>query len=54
MWAQSWLNVYDLVQPFPAQPSVDVTPALLQQNYTAARMMQVAVPAAARWLWRFG
>ncbi|KAA0187077.1 hypothetical protein HAZT_HAZT010116, partial [Hyalella azteca] len=25
MWAQSWSNIYDIVQPYPNKPSLDVT-----------------------------
>ena len=31
MWAQSWINIYDLVEPFPDKASVDVTPVLKQR-----------------------
>ena len=31
MWAQSWINIYDLVEPFPDKTSVDVTPVLKQR-----------------------
>ncbi len=42
MWAQQWSNIYDLVTPFPAAPSIDVTQALKQQGYTARQMVEQA------------
>ncbi|CAH1773416.1 unnamed protein product [Owenia fusiformis] len=43
MWAQSWGNLYsDLLQPFKNKPSVDVTEALKEQNYTAQKMFEVS------------
>lgn len=31
MWGQSWINIYDLVEPFPNASSYDVTKALREQ-----------------------
>ena len=28
MWAQSWVSLLDITQPFPGKPSVDVTPIM--------------------------
>jgi len=42
MWAQSWINIYDLVEPYKGQPSLDVTPNMVKQNYTALRMVKLA------------
>jgi peptidyl-dipeptidase A len=42
MWAQDWSNIYELVEPFPGQPSPDVTKALKQQKYDAVRMTRLA------------
>ncbi|KAH3705131.1 angiotensin-converting enzyme-like [Dreissena polymorpha] len=42
MWAQSWINIYDIVEPFPGKESIDVTPELRSQNYTALKMFKVA------------
>jgi len=42
MWAQDWSNVYDLVEPFPGQPSPDVTAALVAQKYDPVRMAKLA------------
>ncbi|KAK3105656.1 hypothetical protein FSP39_002751 [Pinctada imbricata] len=42
MWAQDWNSLSDILQPFPNAPSVDVTPQLKAQNYTAQRMYETA------------
>ncbi|XP_071508563.1 angiotensin-converting enzyme-like [Diadema antillarum] len=42
MWAQSWLNLNDLCQPFPDKPSVDITPTLVEEGYTPLRMFEVS------------
>lgn len=42
MWAQSWVNLYDLVVPFPKASNADVTQALKEQNYTVLKMFRVA------------
>ena len=42
MWAQSWVNIYDLVEPYKNQPSLDVTVNMVNQNYTARRMVELA------------
>jgi len=42
MWAQSWINIYDLVEPYKGQPSLDVTPNLVKKNYTALKMVKLA------------
>ncbi|KAL5009469.1 hypothetical protein ScPMuIL_011774 [Solemya velum] len=42
MWAQQWNNIYDLVIPYPGKESVDVTPALREQNYTVERMFKTS------------
>ncbi|XP_019613690.1 PREDICTED: angiotensin-converting enzyme-like, partial [Branchiostoma belcheri] len=28
MWSQSWINIYDLVEPYPGKTSLDVTPKM--------------------------
>jgi peptidyl-dipeptidase A len=38
MWAQEWGNIYDLVEPYKGQPSLDVT-RRLQAKKTDARQM---------------
>ncbi|XP_032231453.1 angiotensin-converting enzyme [Nematostella vectensis] len=42
MWAQNWVNIYPLVEPYSGKPSLDVTKNLRQQNYTAVKMVQLA------------
>jgi peptidyl-dipeptidase A len=42
MWAQDWNYVYPELQPYQGQPEVNVTPALLKQNYTPERMVKLA------------
>ena len=42
MWAQSWVNIYDLVEPYKNKPSLDVTANMVKQNYTALKMVELA------------
>jgi peptidyl-dipeptidase A len=42
MWAQSWGNVYDLLEPNAGQPSPDVTKTLVAQKYDAVKMTKLA------------
>jgi hypothetical protein len=35
-----WSNLYSIGAPFPDQPSLDVTQALVAQNYTVTRMFE--------------
>ncbi|XP_011663849.2 angiotensin-converting enzyme [Strongylocentrotus purpuratus] len=42
MWAQSWSNLYDICEPFPGKQAVDITPALVEQNYDALRMFELS------------
>lgn len=42
MWAQSWSNLYDLLEPYPGVAPLDVTAALQDQGYDAVRMTQTA------------
>ena len=42
MWAQTWSNIYDLVEPYPGVASLDVTASLQSQNYDAVRMTEMA------------
>ncbi|XP_048587927.1 angiotensin-converting enzyme [Nematostella vectensis] len=42
MWAQSWANIYDLVEPYGNQSSLDVTRNMVKQGYTELRMVQLA------------
>jgi peptidyl-dipeptidase A len=41
MWAQEWQNVYDLMVPFPGQPSLDVTKKLKAQKVDAKGMVRM-------------
>jgi peptidyl-dipeptidase A len=42
MWAQEWNNVYDLVAPYPDEPSLDVTQALEREHWDAQKMVRQA------------
>nr|UQI50242.1 angiotensin-converting enzyme [Haliclona caerulea] len=42
MWSQSWVNIYDLVEPYQGEPSLDVTPNMVKQNYTPLKMVKLA------------
>lgn len=38
MWGRFWVNLYSIAVPYPGRPSMDVTEAMRQQNYTVRRM----------------
>ncbi|MGC3999192.1 MAG: M2 family metallopeptidase [Anaeromyxobacter sp.] len=40
MWAQSWENLYPLVEPYKGQPSLDVDAALVAQKYDPVKMVK--------------
>ena len=40
MWAQTWGNILDITVPYPGKVSVDVTPEMNKQGYTAKKMFQ--------------
>ncbi|MEM6639039.1 MAG: M2 family metallopeptidase [Pseudomonadota bacterium] len=42
MWSQQWNNIYDLLEPYPGAANLDVTGALVEQNYTAVQMVERA------------
>lgn len=42
MWAQSWINVYDLVEPYKGMPSPDVSKTLVKQGYDPTKMTKLA------------
>jgi peptidyl-dipeptidase A len=42
MWAQSWENVYPLVEPYPGQPSLDVTAKIVEQEWDSKKMVRTA------------
>ncbi len=41
MWAQEWMNIYPLVEPYKGQPSLDVTAALQKQKYDPIKLVQL-------------
>lgn len=41
MWSQEWANIYELVEPYKGQPSLDVDAALQKQKYDADRMVKL-------------
>ncbi len=42
LWAQSWDNVYPLVEPFPGASQLDLDRKLVEQNYDAQKMARLA------------
>ena len=42
MWAQDWMNIYDLVAPFAGPAGTDVTAALRARGYDAIRLVRLA------------
>ncbi|HSG66509.1 MAG TPA: M2 family metallopeptidase, partial [Gammaproteobacteria bacterium] len=42
MWAQSWDNLYPLLEPYEGVSDLDVTSALEEQGYDAVRMTELA------------
>ncbi|XP_068631480.1 angiotensin-converting enzyme-like [Battus philenor] len=42
IWAQTWGGVEKFTRPYPNKPDVDVTAALISQNYTALKMFKKA------------
>jgi peptidyl-dipeptidase A len=42
MWAQEWNNVYDVVVPYPHEPSLDVTAKLKADRWDAVKMVRQA------------
>jgi len=41
MWGRFWINLNEVAQPYPDKPSVDPTPEMIKQNYTARRMFEM-------------
>jgi peptidyl-dipeptidase A len=41
MWAQEWQNVYDLVEPYPNQGSLDVDKQLKDKKYDPVKMVKL-------------
>ena len=42
MWAQEWGNLYDMMEPYDGQPSIDVTKALQAKNFDSIKMVKQA------------
>lgn len=42
MWGHEWSNIYKTMVPFPDKDNVDVTEAMVQQNWNVTRMFRVA------------
>ncbi len=42
MWAQDWQNLYPMLEPFPDEPSLDVTEALKTAKYDELKMVKTA------------
>jgi len=42
MWAQTWDNIYDLLEPYPWISDIDVDKTLIQEHYTPQQMVRSA------------
>jgi len=42
MWAQSWENLYDLMIPYPSEPSLDITGGLVENGFDEMKMVKTA------------
>ncbi|KAL8582108.1 hypothetical protein ACOMHN_004028 [Nucella lapillus] len=42
MWAHEWNSIQDLLMPYPDKAILDVTPQMVQQNYTARKIFETA------------
>ncbi|XP_069122365.1 angiotensin-converting enzyme-like [Argopecten irradians] len=42
MWSQNWLNIYDIVEPYPEATSVNVTAKMIEKGYNITHMYRVA------------
>uniref|UniRef100_A0A8C7BW83 Angiotensin-converting enzyme n=1 Tax=Neovison vison TaxID=452646 RepID=A0A8C7BW83_NEOVI len=42
MWAQSWVNILDLVLPFPKKPPEDITKNMKSQHWKPSKMFEEA------------
>lgn len=42
MWAQTWGNIYPIVEPYEGVASLDITESLKAQNYTPVKMTETA------------
>ena len=41
MWAQEWGDIYDMIEPFPGQGSLDVDKKLVAKKYEPKKMVQL-------------
>ncbi|HWL85559.1 MAG TPA: M2 family metallopeptidase, partial [Polyangiaceae bacterium] len=41
MWAQEWTNVYDLIEPYKGEASLDVTKSLKDKKYDPVKMVKL-------------
>jgi peptidyl-dipeptidase A len=41
LWAQEWGHIYDLVEPFKGEPSLDVDKKLREKKYDATKMVKL-------------
>ncbi|KAG7266978.1 hypothetical protein CRUP_010512 [Coryphaenoides rupestris] len=42
MWGRFWTNLYSLSMPYPHKPDIDVSKAMVEQNWEAVRLFQEA------------
>ena len=42
MWAQRWVDIGDLVKPYPDKPIIDVTHKMVAQGWTPTKMFEMA------------
>ena len=42
MWSQAWGNIYPQVEPYPGQPSIDVTKGMVKKKLDAEKMAKIA------------
>ncbi len=42
LWAQEWPNIYKDMEPYPGQPSIDVTEGLRKAGFDAHKMVETA------------
>jgi peptidyl-dipeptidase A len=42
MWSQSWENIYDMLEPYPGAAELDVTAALVAEDYSPQDMVRSA------------
>ncbi|KAK9881011.1 hypothetical protein WA026_014354 [Henosepilachna vigintioctopunctata] len=42
MWAQSWVNIFDITQPYPGHNFLDVTPEMIKQGYSPIDIFRLA------------